>query len=38
MNRIRERLEQVQKFEKWIKELEEVVSRMLRRRNNYDTT
>jgi len=35
---IRERLEQVQKFEKWVKELGEVVSRLFRQRHNYDTT
>jgi len=36
--KIRERLEQVQKFEKWIKELEEVVSRLSVRIETSDTT
>jgi len=35
---LRERLEQVQKFEKWIKELQEVVSRLSIRITISDTT
>ncbi len=35
---IRERLEQVQKFEKWVKELEEIVLRFSIRRETSDTT